>query len=84
MSARPFGHVGDATTRQLEEALAAAPQFTQSDVDYLRERLPINLGATATTQDEMVAFSHNCAKAEGMTLVIDHMQSIVDARKAPK
>lgn len=81
MGSRVFGHVGDEGQEEIAKAVAAAPNFTQDEVDYLKKTIRVDLAGTAQTQDEMVAVSHNCAKAEGILMVINHMQAIIDARK---
>lgn len=82
MGNRHFGHVGDEESkRALEEAVGKAPRFTQEEVNYLKSVFPISLAATPQSMDEALAISHNCAKAEGIEAVINHMQAIIDARK---
>lgn len=85
MNGKHFGHVGDAYHNPLNDPLpnrGAAPNFSQDEVDYLKAIFPCSVEGTARTLDEVMLVSHNCAKIDGILSVINHIQALIDARKA--
>lgn len=76
MSRDPFGYVAD--TDRL--AAGHAPPFTQEQVDYLRKQFLSGGCTPATSLDEAVRVLSWVGVDAGQRQLIDHLQSIVDAR----